>query len=67
MIDTIKKRKLRWLGHTLKHDNSSQVVLEGIVQEKKKEEDDLVRKKIISQLCGELYLKYLNIKRKIAM
>lgn len=35
MIDYTKARKFQWLGHTLRDNGHIQVVLEGIVPEKK--------------------------------
>lgn len=47
----------------MRHDSPIQVVLEGTIPGKKGRGQP--RTNFISQTCGELGLKYLNIKKKI--
>lgn len=63
MIHTLKVRKLQWLGHTLRHDSPIQIVLEGIYTRKKGR--GRPKTNFISQTCGELGLKYIDVKMKI--
>jgi len=63
MIDTIKMRRLKWLGHTFRHDSPIQLVLERIIPGKKGRGRPSTN--YISQTCGELGLKYIDIKWKI--
>lgn len=63
MINNIKRRKLQWLGHTSRHDCPIRVVLEETTLRKKG--SGWPRTNFISQTCGQLGLKYVDIKRKI--
>ena len=32
IIQSIRQRKLKWYGHTIRHDNLSKTILQGIVE-----------------------------------
>jgi len=63
IINSIIMRKLQSLGHTMRHDSPIQVVLEGVILGKKGK--GRPRTNFITQICGGLGLKYVDIIRKI--
>jgi len=43
MMDTLKSRQKRWLGHILRHDSSLRITLEGRIKGRKVVEDSVGR------------------------